>query len=440
MKGAAMVKRAAITVIVLCLVSGMRSTAAFAQQAQQREVPLSSLLPQLYADVVFFQKDFFREYAVLLNLDPQDLDQQVDATFATSYQVIDLMSAQLSSFPLGSAAGGFTWTVDPVTGAFLRSSDSFGPLFAERAPTIGKRRWNVGAGFQRVTFDHLYGKKLSGGEVVTYTGAPRVRLFGGAGVFFVNSLDLRLTTETLSVFASYGVGDRLDLGVALPITRVEMNARLASRFGFTDTGAGDPRVTQRSGTVTGVGDIVARVKYNLVKWNGGGLTEAVDVRLPTGDERNLLGAAGPQVKVYLIASSTMRRLTPHVNFGYTISGESKETVLDDPQSLLLPPPEELNFVAGADLNVSSRMTAAFDVIGRTLRDVGTLEWKATDFGDAYRQFYPVRGANLNLWLGSAGVKVNPAANLLLSVNVLVPLKSYGLTDDLTWMVGFDYSF
>lgn len=434
-----MVKRAAITVILLCLVSGMRSTAAFAQQRES----LSELLPNLYKSVVGSETSTFSSLRVEFGLGAQDLNNlqtQLEAARAISFQVIDVMSAQLSSFPLGSAAGGFSWTVDPVTGAFVRSSDSFGPLFAERAPTIGKRRWNFGAGFQRVTFDHLNGKKLSGGEITNYAGVPN--LVGDIGIFFVNNLDLRLTTETFSVFATYGIGDRLDLGVALPISHVEMSARLGWRIGNTRTGpaADEPVVTERSGTVTGIGDIVARVKYNLLKWNGGGLTEAVDVRLPTGDERNLLGVAGPQVKVYLIASSTMRRLTPHVNFGYTISGESKETVRDDPDSVLLAPPEELNFVAGADLAVSSRMTAAFDVIGRTLRHVESVEWRATDFGGAYQQFQPVGEKNLNLWLGSAGVKVNPAANLLLSVNVLVPLKSYGLTDDLTWMVGFDYSF
>ena len=40
---------------------------------------------------------------------------------------------QLSGFPLGSSAGGFTFTFDPVRQTFMRSSDSFGPTFAERA-------------------------------------------------------------------------------------------------------------------------------------------------------------------------------------------------------------------------------------------------------------------------------------------------------------------
>jgi hypothetical protein len=52
----------------------------------------------------------------------------------------------------------------------------------------------------------------------------------------------------------------------------------------------------------------------------------------------------------------------------------------------------------------------------------------------------VPGADLTLLLGSAGVRFNPAANLLISTNFLFPLSDNGLTDSLTWLVGIDYSF
>ena len=50
------------------------------------------------------------------------------------------------------------------------------------------------------------------------------------------------------------------------------------------------------------------------------------------------------------------------------------------------------------------------------------------------------GQDLHLLLGSVGLKVNPFANMLLTTNVLFPLTRRGLTDNLTWMAGFDYSF
>jgi hypothetical protein len=47
---------------------------------------------------------------------------------------------------------------------------------------------------------------------------------------------------------------------------------------------------------------------------------------------------------------------------------------------------------------------------------------------------------VNLLLGSSGVRFNPGANMLVSLNVLFPLSEGGLTDRLTWLVGADYSF
>src|SRR5215217_2134722 len=41
--------------------------------------------------------------------------------------------SQLSTFPLGSASGGFSYTFDATLGTFTRSTNSFGPTFTERA-------------------------------------------------------------------------------------------------------------------------------------------------------------------------------------------------------------------------------------------------------------------------------------------------------------------
>ncbi len=150
----------------------------------------------------------------------------------------NLFAAQLSSFPLGSSAGGFTWTFQPVTGTFNRASDSFGPIFTERALTIGRNKLNVGVNYQRVTFDHLDGKKLTGGELVGYTGLPNY--LGVDGIFFEEALDLQLTTDTVSVFATYGVSDRLDVGVVVPFNRVNVKATLVSQYGNTITGTSSP--------------------------------------------------------------------------------------------------------------------------------------------------------------------------------------------------------
>lgn len=259
-------------------------------------------------------------------------------------------------------------------------------------------------------------------------------------VFFADSLDAKATTDTLNMFATYGISDRLDVGIAVPFNRVSLDATLTTRVGTIQRGLFEERVavSSDSGTSSGIGDVVVRAKYNILNRKAWAIAESIDVRVPTGDELNLLGVAGPQVKLTFIASSTAGRLSPHANFSYTISGTS--SAADDPTTWVSAPPEEVNYAFGADWALSLRSTVAVDAVGRTLRKVGTMTWAPSEFGAQFPEFHPNPGQDLHLMLGSVGVKINPWANMLLTTNVLFPLMKNGLTDSLTWMAGVDYSF
>jgi hypothetical protein len=407
--------------------------------AQDEEPPLSGLLPRLYVRAIFGEYNAFVDVFAQngLPLDEQALLRRALERAAFASQVIYLAGNQLSSFPLPSASGGFTWNFDSGSATFTRTSNSFGPIYAERPLTIGRKRLNVGANYQHVTFDRLEGRSLRGGEIVGYLGV-RVPEFDNEGVFFADSLDVSVTTDTLNAFATYGVTDRFDVGVAVPINRVALNATLASRVGNTLTGISDnePLVTSDSGTASGIGDMVIRAKFNVLNRRAWAIGESVEVRLPTGDERELLGVAGPQVKLTFIASSVARTLAPHANLSYTISGTSRVADAAVQQS----PPEEVGYAVGADWALSLRTTVAFDAVGRTLRKAGTLSWVPSEFGAEFPHFTLNERQDLHLLLGSIGLKINPFANMLITTNVLFPLTKSGLTDNLTWMAGVDYSF
>src|SRR6266542_1750085 len=64
-----------------------------------------------------------------------------DASLVPLEQLNDQLAIQLSTFPLASSAGGFTYQLDPALGVFTRTTDSFGPIYADRADTIGKGRF-----------------------------------------------------------------------------------------------------------------------------------------------------------------------------------------------------------------------------------------------------------------------------------------------------------
>ena len=152
-------------------------------------------------------------------------------------------------------------------------------------------------------------------------------------------------------------------------------------------------------------------------------------------------------RVYLVASTGLGRLSPHMNLGYTASGAS--SAANAVNSNLIAPPDEINYAGGADAALTLRTTVAFDIIGRrfgrsgrsrTCRPCSAPAGAPNADRTVFQELRLTPGVDLHLLLGSAGVKFNPYANLLVSANVLFPLSNSGLTGKLTYLLGFDYSF
>jgi hypothetical protein len=272
------------------------------------------------------------------------------------------------------------------------------------------------------------------------------------------ALSAKVKTDTVAFFATYGATDRFDLGVAVPILRVDLDAsvlatvqRLATvnipnihTFVRGDATAVSNELRSQ-GSASGLGDVVVRAKYRLLDWaGGGGLAAATDLRLPTGDAEDLLGGA-TQSKVYVVASRASERLGQHVNFGYTFSGSVGRGV-----SELGDLPDEVNYAAGAEYVAHPKLTLIGDIVGRSLPDAARLSVQAKTFqfvqvtggpvmSTQFDEFEPRSGA-LNLLFGTFGAKFNPVGNLLISGSVLFPLTDGGLRNRLTTTIGIDYAF
>ena len=177
---------------------------------------------------------------------------------------------------------------------------------------------------------------------------------------------------------------------------------------------------------------MVRAKYNMLKRDGGGAS-GLDLTMPTGNSSDLLGTGAPRAKVLFVASATLESISPHLNAGYTFVGESDNPTIDID--------DEYNYVAGIEAVVSDRITTSFDFIARTITNIGRLRLgPAPNGGDgiALDQLNREPG-DLNLRLGSVGVKWHVAGTWLLSTAVLFPLTDSGLTDQLTWSVGIDWT-
>jgi hypothetical protein len=398
---------------------------------------------------------------------------EADQVFAEQAIVTfnDRMKNQLTNFPLGSSSGGFTYTFDSTTGAFIRSSTSFGPAFTERAVPLGRGRFSVGMNYEHTTFSSFGGESLRNGAITFYL--PHTDCCAGADTPFNPSfegdwmqvgLDIKAKADTFLFLANAGLTDRLDVGVALPFTRVSLDTVAhATILRLATAGTNPPIHTfvqgedviskdfSSSGSASGVGDIVLRSKYNVYRTARGGVAAAVDLKLPTGDSDNLLGVGTTQAKVYVIASTEAGRFSPHINFGYTASGAGDLT----PQFgvPVTGVSDEVNYAGGTEFTPNPRVTLIGDIIGRTLRGAGTIAADTISLpygtnlssstnpvsGQPYRQLAWTPG-NLNLVLGSAGVKYNPSGNVLLTGNVLFPLTSGGLKSKVSFVLGVDIAF
>ena len=164
-----------------------------------------------------------------------------DSAFQSEFvQFGAALTGKLVSVPLPSLASGFTYEFDPSLGVFSRNTQSFGPIMAERAETIGANRTSFGVAFEHSGFDTIEGLNLD--------NVP--------GVFTHDDFEL-----------------------------------------------GDRRIFTAFGSARGIGDLTVRLKSRVWKGATSGVALGLDLRVPTGDEENLLGAGAPGVKPFMAWSA-----------------------------------------------------------------------------------------------------------------------------------------
>ena len=402
------------------------------------------------------------------------------------------LAQQVTTFPLPSSSGGFTFGKNPA-GEIVPTSTTFGPLFAERAVTIGAKKFNFGYTFQAVSFDSYEGVKLDSGDL-KFVSQHNNCCPAGAGVptnvtdFFpeferdllVSTLTADITTQTNAFFANYGVTNRFDIGLAVPIVHVSLDASVTGEILRTATAAtptvhsydGNGQTSKTvasSGTATGLGDVLVRAKFNAYRSANTAIAGALDLRLPTGDKEQLLGTGGTQTQFYFIASGEYGRVSPHVNIGYTFSsgtGAEDASDVEDPGTQFGPPaatvstaaldisvPDEVNYTFGVAFAPHPKVTIGFDLRGRTMRDVTRFVLDSTTYDNrgpglvlptapttVSDEFVDQPQSNLTQLLGVVGGKINLGGTFLLNLSLLFPLNDDGLKAKPTPVVGFDYVF
>jgi hypothetical protein len=437
-----------LALAVACIVLAART--AEAQDPYNLSAPVTSLAT-IFTDLFGPRGLIVDSLATLPGEQPHSAHFVSDFQFNFS-QFSTAMVSQLVSVPLPSPGGGFTFEFDPSLGVFQRTTQSFGPILTERADTIGARRVSMGFAVQRFTFDSV--ENVSLGQVPAVFTHDNAELLGGREdvVTTTNAIDANVTQSTL--FVTLGITDRFDLSVAAPIVaadlRIVSDARIR-RLGTTnelthfyrqaDGSVGDERIFTAAGSASGIGDLLVRAKAAMFKGDSSGLSLGLDVRLPTGDEMNLLGSGAPGLQPFLIWSGNFQRISPHVNAGYRWNGTS--VLAGNPATGEAGPfPDQVSYGAGADVSVNPRLTVVFDVLGRYLIDAERLRLEPFHGLDGKSTFPNIVFAtdSYNALSGAIGMKANLFGRVLIDANLLFALDENGLRDKVTPLIGIEYSF
>ena len=363
------------------------------------------------------------------------------------------LASQLAAIPLPSPASGFTYTFDSATGVFQRSTESFGPILAERAETIGKRKFTFGVSYQYFKFDTIEGVPLS--DIPAVFTHDDSQLGGGRSdvVTTANSIDASLDQTVL--FLSFGLADHVDLSLAVPFASAHLSVSsdaAIQRVGtctattcnpavhFFGPGFGDERVYADHGQASGIGDLVLRLKANPVRNDSIAFAFGVDARIPTGDEMNLLGIGAPGFKPFAIASFSHGRVSPHLNIAYQWNGKS--VLAGNPETgEKADMPDQVTYAMGADIGVAKRLTLAFDFLGTHV--INSPRLVRETFTAANGLAFPQIGfvtESYTLSNGAVGLKLNPFGRALIDFNLLFKMDSAGLRAKVTPLVGIEYAF
>ena len=220
-------------------------------------------------------------------------------------------------------------------------------------------------------------------------------------------------------------------------------------FAFTGSGS------KPYNSVSGIGDVVARVKWNAWEGERAGFAAGIDVRFPSGDALNYLGSGSYGVKPFAVLSYRAR-VSPHALIGYEWNTDSI-TAGDLTTGVKGSVPNDFVYIVGADAWATKWLTGDFDIVGQRVFGTETVAVTQQQFlancGMCTANANPntVTLPNLatstnqsyNITNASMGIKVRPFASLsrlVVTANVLVRLDDGGLRSKAAPLIGVGYTF
>ncbi len=366
------------------------------------------------------------------------------------------IGSNVANLPVSASSGGETFRFEGA--APVRTSISPGPIYAERAQTLGSGRLYLGLSRTGLHYETLRGVSLDAVPLVfTHSNVDFPNcdvVFGGDcsryGIpEFENevidfTLGLGVSVDVTALSLTYGVTDRLDLGVVLPVVKTSLRGTSTATiipFGSDGppphffAGTEDNPVLTASrfveGSSSGLGDVSARVKLNLREASPVSLAVLAEGRFPTGSEEDLRGSGAVALRGLGILSARLGDFSPHANIGYQYRGRELD-------------PDVFLFTAGFDQLLSPWATMAADLI--TEFPVGSTRIPLPGdvvLEEPFRR--TVRTSTIpdgrdDIINASLGLKLTIPRAVTVVANGAFPLNRGGMRPDVLWTLGAEYTF
>jgi hypothetical protein len=351
--------------------------------------------------------------------------------------IVERLALRGIDLPATATTPAFTYAFDFETGVPVRTSQSLGPTFVERAETVGRHRFAIGV-------SHLYADldKFDGHDFADNIVIAGIRPFGNlllGGAFVAD--DFSLESHITSVSATVGLTAEWDVNVLLPIVQtslaVDGTSAAAVQQGDVISKA-TAHVGFEDGAV-GLGDVLVRTKLRVIDAELARVALALGIRTPTGNPKDFQGLGDTIVTPGVIVSRAFGRHDVHLNLGLDCNADDLQRT-------------RARYAVGASIQPWERLAFLLDVIGSSGLEDDEFSFPAAPFSINERfgndaLIRNVSGSTVTAFVPRSdvvdfafGLKANPIGTLVGYVAAIVPLTDDGLRAEVIPSAGVEWTF
>ena len=382
------------------------------------------------------------------------------AASATFGLLVKQLAPSAADFPAISTVPGFTFHYNPQLQIFERSSSSLGPVYVERPQTLGAGKFDLGVSYLSVSFEDLNGKSLDGLKfrelghndccnAAQPPPSPDFPAFEEDTADLVFE-DFELRSHVVSFFGTYGITDRWDVNVLVPVvftslfleTRQRLNNESGTNLHFFDVATQQrERFTKFDEDKVGVGDIQLRTKYHLYGAGGFNLAGGLTLRVPSGDEDNFQGLGDPTVTPFFSLAQEYGRFDFHASSGVEFNFDDSDR-------------SRIRYAGGVTLTLIEQLALLVDVVGSSglkqdrisqtvtqfVNSGGSSEGTPTTVPTSTTVHDTLRTDIVDLNVGFKASPFGTQRSVVAFATVFIPLNNDGLRADFIPAVGVEVGF